>query len=278
MFCQRGAAVAAAVALLLVYHVSSSRAAPQRSKVAKRSREEGVLRQPLRPVYHSPPINAFSLKDLEPRDEDRALYTSATLKPQYQDTEYITGQDFRAGHLGEERYFGNQNGQGNSGFSGLNSGFDFGAGSTLDETTGHEFGGNQGFELGRLNLGGAKYSGQLYKAPKLLVPSYSKQQTQTFQKQQSYPQGAIQQKHLFDEWNHDDAKYEFSYQVIHHGDPHSYHKGSASSEPQFFGHAEKREGPVTRGRYHVLLPDGRHQNVAYLANHNGYHAQVSYNR
>jgi hypothetical protein len=73
--------------------------------------------------------------------------------------------------------------------------------------------------------------------------------------------------------NHDDAHYEFSYQVAHQGEPH-YGKGA--SEGQFFGHSEKKEGPITRGRYHVLLPDGRHQKVAYMADHSGYHAQVSY--
>ncbi|XP_033214894.1 uncharacterized protein LOC117171568 [Belonocnema kinseyi] len=43
-----------------------------------------------------------------------------------------------------------------------------------------------------------------------------------------------------------------------------------------FGHEEHRHGDITKGRYHVLLPDGRIQNVNYHVDHDGYHAKVSY--
>lgn len=43
-----------------------------------------------------------------------------------------------------------------------------------------------------------------------------------------------------------------------------------------FGHEEKREEKTVKGQYHVLLPDGRIQNVEYYADDSGYHAKVSY--
>ncbi|XP_049832746.1 pro-resilin-like [Schistocerca gregaria] len=61
------------------------------------------------------------------------------------------------------------------------------------------------------------------------------------------------------------AKYQFGYQVR---DPKT---GS------YFGHTESRSGHLTKGHYHVLLPDGRLQNVQYWADPSGYHAQVSFN-
>ncbi|PSN42135.1 Pro-resilin [Blattella germanica] len=61
------------------------------------------------------------------------------------------------------------------------------------------------------------------------------------------------------------AKYQFGYQVR---DP---------KHGTYFGHSESRDGHHTKGNYHVLLPDGRLQNVQYWADLSGYHAQVSYN-
>lgn len=43
-----------------------------------------------------------------------------------------------------------------------------------------------------------------------------------------------------------------------------------------YGHEESRDGDQTKGKYHVLLPDGRIQNVNYWADPSGYHAKVSY--
>lgn len=45
-----------------------------------------------------------------------------------------------------------------------------------------------------------------------------------------------------------------------------------------FGHEEERDGELTDGRYHVLLPDGRVQNVNYHADNMGYYASVSYKK
>ncbi|KAK7074758.1 hypothetical protein SK128_005741 [Halocaridina rubra] len=43
-----------------------------------------------------------------------------------------------------------------------------------------------------------------------------------------------------------------------------------------FGHAEKRDGGRTRGRYYVRLPDGRTQVVDYYADETGYHPSITY--
>ncbi|XP_048512820.1 uncharacterized protein LOC125501364 [Athalia rosae] len=60
------------------------------------------------------------------------------------------------------------------------------------------------------------------------------------------------------------AKYNFGYHVRDYGSGND------------FGHEEARDGVVTNGRYHVLLPDGRVQNVKYHVDEGGYHAKVSY--
>lgn len=44
-----------------------------------------------------------------------------------------------------------------------------------------------------------------------------------------------------------------------------------------FGHKQNRDASgVTRGSYHILLPDGRIQNVVYHADDTGFHADVSF--
>ena len=46
---------------------------------------------------------------------------------------------------------------------------------------------------------------------------------------------------------------------------------------QDFGHSENRVGKNTKGRYDVLLPDGRRQVVDYqILNDSGYVADVTY--
>lgn len=60
------------------------------------------------------------------------------------------------------------------------------------------------------------------------------------------------------------AKYAFGYRV------HDAHSGSD------YGHEEHRDGDTTKGHYHVLLPDGRLQNVNYEAGPHGYNAVVTY--
>uniref|UniRef100_A0A1A9ZPM6 Uncharacterized protein n=1 Tax=Glossina pallidipes TaxID=7398 RepID=A0A1A9ZPM6_GLOPL len=44
-----------------------------------------------------------------------------------------------------------------------------------------------------------------------------------------------------------------------------------------FGHKQNRDvDGVTRGQYHILLPDGRVQNVIYKADDTGFHADVTF--
>lgn len=44
-----------------------------------------------------------------------------------------------------------------------------------------------------------------------------------------------------------------------------------------FGHTQnKHNNGITEGEYHILLPDGRIQNVKYRADDDGFHADVSY--
>lgn len=60
------------------------------------------------------------------------------------------------------------------------------------------------------------------------------------------------------------ANYEFGYRVRDHISGND------------FGHREAKLGSKTNGHYHVLLPDGRMQNVNYSAGPEGFHADVSY--
>nr|XP_022905426.1 uncharacterized protein LOC111417397 [Onthophagus taurus] len=72
-----------------------------------------------------------------------------------------------------------------------------------------------------------------------------------------------------DDYNEDYAEeyapnYKFGYQIM------DYHSGND------FGHEEIKDGKMTKGQYHILLPDGRTQNVEYWADASGYHAKVTY--
>ncbi|XP_053685642.1 uncharacterized protein LOC128735173 [Sabethes cyaneus] len=62
----------------------------------------------------------------------------------------------------------------------------------------------------------------------------------------------------------DSEGYAFGYRV------RDFHTGND------FGHIQNRDNGVTRGEYHILLPDGRVQNVRYTADDQGFHAEVSY--
>ncbi|XP_019869612.1 pro-resilin [Aethina tumida] len=60
------------------------------------------------------------------------------------------------------------------------------------------------------------------------------------------------------------ANYQFKYDVQ---DPPSGND---------FGHEEERQGDVARGKYYVLLPDGRRQTVEYTADNDGYKPKITY--
>ncbi|XP_038217186.1 uncharacterized protein LOC119836047 [Zerene cesonia] len=67
-----------------------------------------------------------------------------------------------------------------------------------------------------------------------------------------------------DENLHYAANYEFGYRV------------RDSDSGNFYGQYEAKKGESTKGHYHVLLPDGRMQQVVYSAGPSGYHADISY--
>lgn len=62
------------------------------------------------------------------------------------------------------------------------------------------------------------------------------------------------------------AKYQFGYRVV---DTHSGND---------YGRTESRDGGLTTGHYHVLLPDGRLQTVRYWSDATGFHAHISYDK
>nr|XP_032524656.1 uncharacterized protein LOC116775780 isoform X2 [Danaus plexippus plexippus] len=62
------------------------------------------------------------------------------------------------------------------------------------------------------------------------------------------------------------ANYEFGYRV------------RDANTANYYGHRESRNGLKTKGQYHVLLPDGRMQQVNYVAGPEGYHADITYDQ
>ncbi|XP_073986702.1 uncharacterized protein isoform X1 [Rhodnius prolixus] len=70
------------------------------------------------------------------------------------------------------------------------------------------------------------------------------------------------------DWNNDNeedaGEYDFGYRVSDH---------SSGLE---MGKVETKENGLTRGSYHVLLPDGRLQVVNYWSDHTGYHTDIRY--
>ncbi|CAH0546794.1 unnamed protein product [Brassicogethes aeneus] len=67
-----------------------------------------------------------------------------------------------------------------------------------------------------------------------------------------------------DEDEGEPANYQFKYDV----------EDAASGNE--FGHEEERQGDVARGKYYVLLPDGRRQTVEYTADNEGYKPKITY--
>nr|XP_022906899.1 uncharacterized protein LOC111418589 isoform X1 [Onthophagus taurus] len=70
-----------------------------------------------------------------------------------------------------------------------------------------------------------------------------------------------------------------AYNGIYNYAPAFYKYQYAVKAPEYgvdFGHHEARQGDVTQGSYHVLLPDGRLQIVEYTADSTGYHPRIRY--
>ena len=61
-------------------------------------------------------------------------------------------------------------------------------------------------------------------------------------------------------------RYQFAYQV----------NSQDISGPLNYGHAEQRDGVVTRGEYFVLLPDSRLMRVTYYSDATGFHPTYSF--
>lgn len=67
--------------------------------------------------------------------------------------------------------------------------------------------------------------------------------------------------------------------VCHPQDPVNYEFSYEVQDAQVgldFGHHEMRKDDDATGSYHVLLPDGRHQYVDYIADANGYRPMIRY--
>lgn len=67
------------------------------------------------------------------------------------------------------------------------------------------------------------------------------------------------------DWDDEEfIKYDFGYRV------------SDENHKLEFGKTESKKDGVTKGSYHVLLPDGRLQVVKYWSDHTGYHTDITY--
>ncbi|XP_065343308.1 uncharacterized protein LOC135941643 isoform X2 [Cloeon dipterum] len=236
----------AATLLEIALAQHSPRNVQQRSRLHSPGRNKKVkrhnLQRPVKPVYHSPPINAFSLKDLHKDDPSPSLFKQG--KPASVSRPPKKGSSF-----------------------GL-YGPDFGSITDLYDDKDAV---NDGLESFAGSFKKPYHTFEIAETPKLLKPTYASVKPANIQHVASSGHGFPSNFYSGgddESYNHKDAHYNFGYEVSNPG-KHSY-------DPQVFGHGEQRDGDTTKGRYHVLLPDGRHQNVAYTADHSGYHAQVSY--
>ncbi|CAO1443102.1 unnamed protein product [Diamesa tonsa] len=68
----------------------------------------------------------------------------------------------------------------------------------------------------------------------------------------------------------------------HHEEKEDYEFGYKVTDVKTgnnFGHVQKSEkNGITKGQYHILLPDGRKQVVKYYADDDGFHADVTYEK
>ncbi|XP_022201763.2 probable serine/threonine-protein kinase DDB_G0280133 [Nilaparvata lugens] len=93
------------------------------------------------------------------------------------------------------------------------------------------------------------------------LPSVSFQHQQVEEKQED-----DEEEEEEEEYQNYAAKYQYGYRVVD------------DQEGSDFGQTESRDGDMTRGHYHVRLPDGRMQRVKYWSDPSGFHAQISYDR
>ncbi|XP_059488096.1 uncharacterized protein LOC132203941 [Neocloeon triangulifer] len=252
------------------------------------------LQRPVKPVYHSPPINAFSLKDLQ-KDEEEDFPPAPLRSPSHfskplvqdgsnEELYFASLKNQFAPNFGSDYFSPNPNvfkghkprpappKKGNFGLYGP----DFGSITELNDDD-DKFEDNQDFFANQYQKPYQTYHHPTTTVkPKLLVPTYAAVKPANIRHLGSsgygYPSNNYQQNNDdHQDYVPKDAHYSFGYEISNPGG--KYGKG-----PQLFGHGEQRDGDVTKGRYHVLLPDGRHQKVAYTADHSGYHAHVSYSQ
>ncbi|XP_065343307.1 uncharacterized protein LOC135941643 isoform X1 [Cloeon dipterum] len=292
----------AATLLEIALAQHSPRNVQQRSRLHSPGRNKKVkrhnLQRPVKPVYHSPPINAFSLKDLH-KDEEEEVFPPAPIRSSTHGTRFsgFSKPLLSADGSDEAKYFASLNNQfsapnfGSEYFSPSPSLFKQGKPASVSRPPkkgssfglyGPDFGSitdlyddkdavNDGLESFAGSFKKPYHTFEIAETPKLLKPTYASVKPANIQHVASSGHGFPSNFYSGgddESYNHKDAHYNFGYEVSNPG-KHSY-------DPQVFGHGEQRDGDTTKGRYHVLLPDGRHQNVAYTADHSGYHAQVSY--
>ncbi|XP_039449725.1 bromodomain-containing protein 4B [Culex pipiens pallens] len=149
------------------------------------------------------------------------------------------------------------------------------------------------------NQESASYLQEVHSTPETIVEPISVQyQTRQVNYKQHQHQHHVKHYEEHEEDEHEHAahhKYHGHHFDHPHSDHHHHHDDDEHSEDyddgegyafgyrvrdfhtgNDFGHIQNRDNGVTRGEYHILLPDGRVQNVRYHADEKGFHAEVSY--
>ncbi|XP_014220297.1 pro-resilin-like [Trichogramma pretiosum] len=120
-------------------------------------------------------------------------------------------------------------------------------------------------------------SGYSYEAPpnRLYLPSEAEPPNRSYLPPASGSSSDLEDILRRQQSTYPTADYSFSYAVRDEKAP-SGRNAFHSTSPSFYGQQERRHGSMTRGSYHVLLPDGRLQLVEYEADERGFRPRITY--